>query len=169
MPLTYTPINSLPLESSQATVTFSNIPQTYTDLVLVVSGFTTHTDDGARGYMQFNGDTGSNYSGVYLGVMSTPARQTNKDTNQSSIPYGVLGNRSDYPATIEVNIHNYRNTSSWGLVLSKTGKYATNANYGNRLSSGSWRNTSPITSITLTCDGSYAAGTVFSLYGIASA
>jgi len=37
---TYTPIASVTLSSAQASVTFSSIPQTYTDLVLVVNGST---------------------------------------------------------------------------------------------------------------------------------
>lgn len=172
MPVTYIPINSQVLGSTQATVVFNNIPQTYTDLVLIVDGFTTHSDDGARGYIQFNTDTGSNtnYSDCYLGITAT-TKQTNKDTNAAYIAYGVLGNESTRPAFVEVNIMNYRNTSSWGLVLSKTGKYATTAsgNFGNRWTAGTWRNTAAITDITLKCDTAYAAGTSFSLYGIASA
>lgn len=169
---TYVPINSQVLDSTQATVVFNSIPQTYTDLVLVVSGFTTHTDDGARGYIQFNTDTGSNsnYSDCYIGVTAS-TKQTNKDTNQAYIAYGVLGNSSSRPALAVVNIHNYRNTSSWGLVLSLGSRYATTAsgNFGNRWTAGTWRNTTAIDTITLKCDSAYAAGTVFSLYGIASA
>ena len=172
MALTYIPINSQVLESTQATVTFTSIPQTYTDLVLVVNGYTTHTDDGARGYIQFNSDTGSNtnYSDVYIGVTAT-TKQTNKDVNAAYIAYGVLGNSSARPALVEINIMNYRNTSSWGLVLCKSGKYSTTAsgNFGTRWTCGTWRNTAAITDITLKCDTAYVAGTIFSLYGIAGA
>lgn len=168
---TYTPIASRTLTSTQATVVFDTIPQTYTDLVLVVSGYTTHSDDGARGYIQFNTDTGSNtnYSDCYFGVTAT-TKQTNKDVNAAYIAYTVLGNDSSRPALAEINIMNYRNTSSWGLVLSKGGKYATTAsgNFGNRWTAGTWRNTAAITDITLKCDTAYAAGTTFSLYGIVS-
>lgn len=173
MPVTYIPINSQVLGSTQATVVFNSIPQTYTDLVLIVDGFTTHSDDGARGYIQFNSDTsvvGTNYSDVYMGITAT-TKQTNKDVNAAYIAYTVLGNSSSRPALAEINIMNYRNTSSWGLVLSKGGKYATteSGNFGNRWTAGTWRNTAAITDITLRCDTAYAAGTSFSLYGIASA
>lgn len=167
---TYTPINSQTIGSNQSTVTFTSIPQTYTDLVLVVTGYTTHTDDGARGYIQFNTDTGSNsnYSNVYLGSYQA-TKNTNKDVNAAYIAYGVVGNSSTYPSVNEINIHNYRNTSTWGHILAKTGKYASTSNYGNRWTAGTWRNTAAIDTITLKCDSSYAAGTTFSLYGIASA
>lgn len=171
MPVTYIPINSQVLGSTQATVVFNTIPQIYTDLVLVVDGFTTHDDDGARGYIQFNSDTGipgTNYSDVYIGSTAT-TKQTNKDVNAAYIAYTVLGNNSSRPSFAEINIMNYRNTSSWGLVLCKSGKYVESGNFGNRFTAGTWRNTAAITDITLRCDTAYAAGTTFSLYGIASA
>ena len=44
---TYTPLQSIVLTSSASSVTFSNIPQTYQDLVLVVnpSGVGANTDE----------------------------------------------------------------------------------------------------------------------------
>jgi hypothetical protein len=173
MPRTYVPINSQVIGSTQAIVTFTSIPQTYTDLVLIVDGFTTHTDDGARGYIQFNTDTSTGstaYSSVFLGVTAS-TKSTNKDTNAPYIAYAVLGNDSSRTTLGEINIMNYRNTSSWGLVLSKGAKYATTAsgNFGTRFVAGTWRNTAAITDITLRSDTAYAAGTSFSLYGIASA
>jgi hypothetical protein len=171
MASTYIPINSQTLTSNTATVTFSSIPQTYTDLVLIITGYTTWTDDGSRGYIQFNTDTGSgntNYSDAWIGSQAAN-KQTSREVNQPYIAYGVVGNSSTYPSVNEINIHNYRNTSSFGITLSKTGKYATNSNYGNRWTGGVWRNTAAIDTITLKNDGSYATGTTFSLYGIASA
>jgi hypothetical protein len=63
----------------------------------------------------------------------------------------------------------YADTGKYGLTMSKTGKYLTNTNYGNRIMGGQWRNTAAITTLTLTGDGPYASGTIFSLYGIAAA
>lgn len=166
---TYTPIASQTLSSNQATVTFSSIPSTYTDLVLIVTGYTNHTDNGARGYIQFNTDTGSNtnYSDAYWGSTNA-TRLTSRDTNQAFIAYGVMGNTSTYPAMAIVNIQQYKNTSGFGTVLAWNGRYS-DSNYGNRLTGGVWRNTAVIDTITLKCDGSYVTGTSFELYGIASA
>lgn len=167
---TYTTISNQTLQSNTATVTFSGIPSTYTDLVLSITGYSTHSDDGARGYIQFNSDTGSNtnYSDMFLGSYQT-SKNTNKNTGQSKIAYGVVGNSSTYPSHNEIHIMGYTDTAKWNFTLSKTAKYLTNANYGNRISAGQWRDTTAISSITLTVDGSYAVGTVFSLYGIKAA
>ena len=58
--ITYTPITSTTLGSNTASVTFSSISSAYTDLVLVVAGAL----DGANWVptLQFNSDTGTNYS-----------------------------------------------------------------------------------------------------------
>jgi hypothetical protein len=59
---TYTPIASQTLTSAVSTVTFINIPQTYTDLVLITSTKTTSSAaDGAMG-CYLNSDTANNYS-----------------------------------------------------------------------------------------------------------
>ena len=63
MPSTYTLISSNVLSSSAASVTFSAIPSTYTDLVLRVSTRTDAAGATATVAAQFNGDTTSaNYS-----------------------------------------------------------------------------------------------------------
>jgi hypothetical protein len=169
MPQTYTPIASQTLSSTTATVTFTSIPSTYNDLVLIINGYTTHTDNGSRGYIQFNTDTGanSNYSDAYIGNTGT-TRLTSRDTNQAYIAYGVMGNTSSYPAMAIVNIQQYKNTSGFGTVLAFNARYS-DQNYGNRWTGGVWRNTAVIDTITLKCDSSYASGTTFELYGIASA
>ena len=62
---TYTPIASVTLSAATSSVTFSGIPQTYTDLVVVINA----GNSGGTGYgiaLQCNNDTGSNYSFTQL-------------------------------------------------------------------------------------------------------
>ena len=59
LPSTMTPIATNTLTAVASSVTFSSIPSTYTDLVLVLQGSFDSADD-VR--FRFNGDTGSNYS-----------------------------------------------------------------------------------------------------------
>ena len=61
MPGTYEPLATTTGTGSSTTVTFTTIPQTYTDLVLVCSDINAQTTDiGVR----FNNDSGSNYGRV---------------------------------------------------------------------------------------------------------
>ena len=61
---TYTPIATQTTSGSTGAVTFSSIPQTYTDLVVVIN---TSLSGLCNSLLQFNGDTGSNYSGTVIG------------------------------------------------------------------------------------------------------
>jgi len=72
---TYTLIASNTLGSGTATVTFSSIPGTYTDLILVCglpATGTANNSDGLR--FQLNSDTGSNYSATWLTNSGTTQR-----------------------------------------------------------------------------------------------
>jgi hypothetical protein len=61
---THVLLNQITLAASSSSVTFSSITQIYGDLVIVITGSTTaNADLGLR----FNGDSGANYSFVYMG------------------------------------------------------------------------------------------------------
>ena len=78
---TYVPIETKILGSNTHSVTFSNIPQTYTDLILVFNGSIT-----VYNYIQVqvgNGsiDTGANYSGTIVGGNGSSAFSYNYTNN----------------------------------------------------------------------------------------
>ena len=57
---TYIALATTTLSSAVGSVTFSSIPAGYRDLVLVAEGLTSGATSNVR--MQFNSDTGNNYS-----------------------------------------------------------------------------------------------------------
>ena len=59
MPATYEPIASTTLGSAAATISFSSIPGTFTDLVVVLFTGTTHGDNEVM-QLTFKSDTASN-------------------------------------------------------------------------------------------------------------
>jgi len=161
---TYTPIATTTLGSAAATVTFSSISSSYTDLVLIVNMSST-TNAANYLYMQYNGDTGSNYSTTIVGgdgataVSVRFANRTNFNIDYSATPKTERGNRI-------INIMNYANTSTYktGIVRS------TRAGGGTDAIVGLWRSTAAINEIKLTCDSdTFATGSTFTLYGIAAA
>lgn len=161
---TYVALATQTLGSAAASVTFSSIPSTYTDLVLVVDMSST-TNAANYLYMQYNGDTGSNYSTTILSgdgataVSVRFANRTNFNIDYSATPKTERGNRI-------INIMNYANTTTY-----KTGLVRSNrAGGGADGIIGLWRSTAAINSITITCDSdTFATGSTFSLYGVASA
>ena len=158
---TYTPIATYTL-GSNTTVTFSSIPQTYTDLVLVTEA--TGTTNGAMD-IRFNGDTGTNYSrtGFYSDGTTTSSYRNN------NLAYGLVGAGTSSSYTLSVtHILSYSNSSTYKTFLTR----GDDATVYTGLAMYLWRNTSAITSITLTGDpigSNIGAGSTLTLYGIAAA
>lgn len=160
---TYTPIATQTLGSTATSVTFSSIPSTYTDLVLVSNAATTTST--TQGYgLQFNSDTGTNYSKTYLYGDGTSA-VSGRASNQTNISVSNFG-PSATPNTTIAQIQNYANTTTYKTVISRGGAA------GNLVIAyvGLWRSTAAISSMTLVIDSStFTAGSVFTLYGISAA
>lgn len=165
MALTYEPIATQTLGSATNQVTFSSIPGTYTDLILVqVGGFNPGAGDV---YIRFNGDTGNNYSLTALSGSGTAASST-RESNVSRILLDVYGYPTSGISNRIVQIMNYSNTTTNKTLLSR----ANNAATGVDAIVGLWRSTSAITSIDLyawTSTYKFDTGSTFTLYGIKSA
>jgi len=161
MPRTYEPIASQTLGSNSATVTFSSIAGSFTDLVLVA---VTKMDQAANLYVRFNSDTGSNYSYTYLqgnGSAATSARV-------SSGTYGWMGISDNNGGHISIlSVMNYANTNVHKTALGNHNWIGNQVHRSVQL----WRSTSAITSITILCQGAAVlnSGSTFSLYGIKAA
>lgn len=170
MPSTYERIASTVLTGAN-TITFSSIPQTYTDLVLVVTGFNYAT--GNAWALRFNADTGNNYSQTQMFTDgSGPGTGSSRNSNLTYGYYGdsVNNNSNVTPNTATVNIFSYTNTNVRKIWNSNSNSNVNGQGYTN-LITGLWRSTAAITSIELRNDGgaNYAATTVASLYGIKAA
>jgi hypothetical protein len=157
---TYEPIASQTLGSAAASVTFSSIPQGYTDLVLSLWVKSPVTNGDMA--MQFNFDTGSNYSNTQLYGDGSGA-YSNRGTNQT---YARVGNNSQTNEGLTVvHIQNYSNSITFKTILSRSGS----AQSGGVVAFVNlWRNTNPITSLVITpgAGGNWGAGSTFSIYGI---
>jgi hypothetical protein len=160
MASTYEPISTTTISgSSTSSVTFSSIPNTYTDLVLIM-GFSLSANDEID--ITFNGDTGGSYSRTYMeGNGSTAGSAYGTGLNAIAI----LG-RGNQMTNI-INIMNYANTTTNKTLLAR---FSSPSNIiGAEV--GLWRSTSAITSVTLNLRTSktYVAGSVLTLYGIKAA
>jgi len=155
---TYTPIASVTLSSAQSSVTFSGIPQTYTDLRLVISGSQQNLEDVG---LQFNGDTASNYSITGMYGNGTTATST-RESSQTRARVGALG--TDIGNSI-FDVMNYANSTTNKTVLNRSNS----AGWVAYAKVGLWRSTSAITSIVVLSGNNFNSGTTFNLYGVANA
>jgi hypothetical protein len=159
---TYTPLATVTLASSASSVTFSNIPATYRDLILVCDNVRVNSG-GENIHLNLNGDTSSsNYSIV---TMSGSGSSTNSFSGNSLI----IGYNA-YPT----------NTSAANLILqfmdySATDKHKTvlmrgnNASIGTQAQATRWANTLAVTSVAIKAEStSFQSATTFNLYGISA-
>jgi hypothetical protein len=164
MPSTYDKIQTTTLGSSQATITFSTIASTYTDLVLVMS----MTNTGAANSVnaKFNSDSGSNYSFTDLGGDGSAAGSW-RASSQTSLALEFAGAISSTQATYIMQLMNYANTTTYKTTLTRSNNTA----YGLDANVGLWRSTSAINRIDLNIANatSFATGSMFTLYGIKAA
>ena len=169
MAQSYQLISAQTLTANTASVTFSNIPQNYTDLLLKISVRTTNTQYGetirirpnnlttngsARVLRAFNGTSTSSYA--YSNVLAT---------NNS---LGATATANTF-ASIDVYILNY--TSSNYKSFSGDAVSEDNASDGRlELTASLWSDSAAITSLVLDNDAgspfSFTANSTFTLYGI---
>ena len=163
MPATYEPIETKTLGTAVASVTFSSIPATYTDLVLIANGLASgNTGVG----MQFNGDTATNYSATFLeGSGASAVSERQSSASSIRVAWNSLWDASTI-ANIIINIQNYSNTTTYKTSLNRSNN---SARYVEG-TIGLWRSTAAITSINLvTPSANFAVGSTFTLYGIKAA
>lgn len=158
---TYTPLATITLGSTTSTVTFSSIPATYRDLVLVVANMSATAAN--TFYLQANGDTASNYSWeVTWGSGST----TGSDalTNNGALLGGYIGLSTSTGQTTLVQLMDYSATNKHKTFLSRHSNSAGEV----AMSASRWANTTAINSITLKVlpSGSFNSGATFSLFGV---
>lgn len=156
---TYTPLATVTLGSSASSVTFSSIPATYRDLRIMIAGT---TSGGVNTVLRFNGDTGSNYTGVLM--YGTGSSAVSGTFGAGSFAYfGALWTTQ---GNTYADIMDYSATDKHKTLISR---YNSAANEAGAMASR-WANTAAITSVTvLTASAAtYAAGTTLNLYGIAS-
>ena len=166
MAQTYEPIATTTFSSTSINYTFTSIPATYTDLVLVAS----QNQSGASDYgIQFNGDTGGNYSRTILFGDGSTIGTTRGSTTAVRISCSYYGYPPSAATTFGVGIvqiMNYANTTTYKTLIARSNS----AGSGLDSNVGTWRNTAAITSVTILLDsGTYSVGSTFTLYGIKAA
>lgn len=157
---TYVALQTQTLGSAAANVTFNSIPATYTDLVLVITGASSAGDQVG---LQYNGDTANNYSSTWLQGNGSIAQSS----RLSNIPFAASGYfRTGFTNQVVFQIQNYSNTTTYKTCLARMAE----TQDGTWANVSMWRSTAAINSIKcyLYSGSNYAAGTTFSLYGIAA-
>jgi hypothetical protein len=163
---TYEPIQTYTLSTTQSSVTFSSISG-YTDLILVanpiISGGTAYNLQG-----WFNSDNaGTSYSATRLSGTGSGSGSSDNVPNYPVLLFsGAVKVQTTYGSQFIIQIQNYANTSTFKTVLCRSSNAAT----GVDAIINTWRSTAAVTSFSVRPEVSdFAAGSTFTLYGIANA
>ena len=158
---TYTALRTTTVSTPVTSVTLDLTGITgYTDLILVDNSKTSSAS--IAYYLTFNGDTTSGlYSTTYMfadGSSTTSARVSGQNFIYTSRANSTNGNGI-------TQIQNYSNNTTFKSTLGRGNDTDYIFNW-----TGLWRNTAPITSITMNANGNnIATGSTFTLYGVTAA
>lgn len=169
--MTYTPLATTKLTAATTTVSFSSIPGTYTDLVLVASSADSSTLYNQISF-RLNSLSTAIYSWTALYGNGTSAG-SNREATGAGRTYGTIGWNTAQNLTLGTsvsiaNFMNYANSAIYKTVLSRS----SNSANGTEVLVSLAQTTSAITSIDLYSANNtkqFAAGSTFTLYGILAA
>ena len=151
-----------------ASIDFSSIPATYTDLKLVMSARSTSTGVNRGSYVAFNGSS-TNYTDRYL-QGSGSAATSGSAAGTGNIYLGETGGSGATVSTFsnqEIYIPNYTSANYKSVSADSVAETNASAQYMS-LNTGLWSDTAAITQVTLTLSGNFAEFSSATLYGIKS-
>ena len=158
MAKTYDPIATATASGSQAVITFSSIPSTFTDIILVISGNTVNS----TAQLTFNNDSTALYSRTSLRGNGTSATSF-LQSDLNCIP--IDGSYSQPSQNAIIHVMNYSNATTFKTSLVRSN----NAGAGIDQAVGLYRSTNAINRLDVLMAVNWTSGTTFTLYGIKAA
>lgn len=169
-------LQKITLTADVLSVTFSNIPQNYTDLVVLASARSSRTGTSwVTPSITFNAASNStDYSGIVLrGDGSSASSFGAVSAGYNGIAFGVCpsaGITANTFDNIQVTIPNYT-SSTQKSILAVSGSENNGTTGFNQVVGGRWTGTAAITSLTVWANGNvgghaYTVGSTFYLYGL---
>lgn len=170
---TYTLISAVTVGAGgAASIDFTSIPGTYTDLCVKLSTRFDVVNTGAR--LRFNSDSGANYSWTRLEGNGTVVVSNSNTTYGSPyntfiyvFPISFSTQTTDTFNNLDFYLPNYAGNNSKSVSLDGVNENNATTAYAG-LIAALWSDSSAITSFSLTCDGTgnFAEHSTVYLYGI---
>jgi hypothetical protein len=164
MPITYEIIASQTISSSVTTITFSSIPQTYTDLRAVLTNRPSATPQNPQ--WRLNNDSGTNYTRLvyWANGAGTYGVSTSYSTDSVFNAYGTFTTNASLQT---LDIFDYTATNHEKGMLFESTSLTTTPTGNTARGTATWFSTAAVTSLVLlTGSGNFNTGTVVALYGI---
>lgn len=162
-------IASYTVATAENNIVFSNIPQNFTDLVIL--GKSRITSAASQSNLVFNSYKNNTHGTLSLSNNGGSGLIVSRETNRAQIDgAGAMGssNTSTWFSPNEYHIFSYSDTTKFKAVLS----FGMNSDNGNTLdycghTTNVYASLDPITTITVTTNGTaFAVGSSWTIYGI---
>jgi hypothetical protein len=172
MPVTYKPIATVTVGAGgAASIDFTSIPGTYTDLLVLISARSTRsTDYRDELFIRFNSDSGNNYSVRSLnggnGAAGSSSAGSTNYLKRGTIP-AATATASTFSNNI-IYIPNYASSNQKSMSTEEITENNSTGSYYIDFRAGLWTGTSAITSISFTVEvgPNFAQYSTATLYGI---
>jgi hypothetical protein len=164
---------------TQASFTFSNIPDKYDHLLIYCSTRRDSSSGTGSGSIQLNGDTTTSSGGTYKSSQmshqsyytGSPSPTTAAYSYTDRLEMFAAGNSSDttysFPGSV-IRIFNYKDTNKYKYCMSRSSQF-NNGGYSYHIYyQGVWMNTNAITEVKMfpQSGASFIAGSTATLYGV---
>jgi hypothetical protein len=162
---TYTPLATVTLASAVSTVSFSSIPATYRDLILITNIRTTKSATSDAVFVRANSDSGSNYTRV--GMFGNGSTTGSFTGTESGYYLAVTGNTAT-SGVFDMNILQIMDYSAADKHKTALLRESENQITTVLAEAQRWANTNAITTLTVVpqTGPNLAAGSTLSLYGV---
>jgi hypothetical protein len=162
---TYVALDKITVSSSVPSVTFTSIPQGYTDLVVVCNFIQSSAYSLEARVGNGSVDTGNNYSNTAL---IGKANNTAASTRRSNYSYLTAFEQNGASSGVwTMHLMNYTNTNVYKTILFRNGNAGSDVEASVQL----WRSTAAINTLQIFAGQgaiNFTSGSTFSLYGIAA-
>lgn len=161
---TYKAIAAATVTGSANTISFTNIPQTYTDLLINLS---IRDNSGNQTFIaRVNGDSGNNYSRSWM-YKDGPNVVVNRSTGVSTISWYSVGSpdTANTFANIQMYFPNYT-SSFYKPIIVDSGASNNGSQAITKIPNFLWSSTSAITSFEIGLSHNLAVNSSATLYGI---
>ena len=169
MPTTWTKIASVTTTGSANYITFTDIPSTFTDLMLMGRTGATSNSGGYSQKILFNGGATANYNTQLFYATGTSPINPVQDLTATNwyLDWAVITNTT-LQNVVMCHIFNYANTSMFKSSVQRQGR-GLGSGPGSEVLTNSWESTAAVNSIQIRIfptGDNWKNGSVMSLYGI---
>lgn len=173
---TYVAISTVTVTTATPTITFTSIPQTFTDLIVMMSVRSANAADRVELYLTVNSDTAANYSSRRLQAYDSNSLISSAQsgvTPTSNSTFGRITSATSNASTfsnVSLYIPNYTSSTQKSMSIEWNQENNSTASYSVGASAGLYSGTAAITSLSFSVEssGNFAQYSTATLYGIKS-